>query len=280
MNINKINDLMMEYADMELAEVQSKNKGFMARALVIATMPHKEPHGNEFQRINGAYRLVMTAPSEIGLPYGTKPRLIMAFVSTEAVKTKNRKIYLGTSMSTFMNKIGLSITGGPNGSLPRLRDQLRRLMNATVSVHFHGNRNADAGFRISSKLVYFWDNKNPYQESLWESEITLTEEFYKEIIEHPVPINLEALQALKSSSLALDIYMWLTHRVFNLTKPINIPWQNLAFQFGANFQRVCDFKKSFIIQLKNVLSIYPVNVFEWEEGITIKPSLTHISRSL
>ena len=56
--------------------------GFMARALVQATMPHKKVKGNEFTRVNGAYTLTMLSPSIIGLPYGSIPRLLLAWLTT------------------------------------------------------------------------------------------------------------------------------------------------------------------------------------------------------
>lgn len=40
--------------------------GFMARAMVQATLPHKKVVGNEFERRNGNYTLTLLAPSKIG----------------------------------------------------------------------------------------------------------------------------------------------------------------------------------------------------------------------
>lgn len=48
--------------------------GYMARALVQATMPHSRPDTHEFERRNGAFTLITIAPSRIGLPYGVVPR--------------------------------------------------------------------------------------------------------------------------------------------------------------------------------------------------------------
>ena len=62
--------------------------GFMARALVQATMPHSRPEECFFERTNGAFTLTMMAPPKVGLPYGSVPRLLMAWLTTEAVRTK------------------------------------------------------------------------------------------------------------------------------------------------------------------------------------------------
>jgi hypothetical protein len=105
----------------------------MARALTMATMPHSKPEISEFQRRNGAFVLSMHAPSHVGLPYGSKPRLLIAFLTTEAVKSKNRDIVLGDSLSDFMRELGLMPTGGRWGSITSLKQQMTRLFSSTVS---------------------------------------------------------------------------------------------------------------------------------------------------
>ena len=74
--------------------------GYMARALVQATMPHKAIKENEFSRKNGSFVLSILSPSQVGLPYGSIPRLLMAWITTEAVRTKERKLILGDSLSS------------------------------------------------------------------------------------------------------------------------------------------------------------------------------------
>ena len=65
--------------------------------------------------------------------------------------------------------------------------------------------------RSSSSLIAergeFWWSK-PAERTLWESKIELGEKFFQEIISHPVPLNLNTLNALKRSPLGLDLYLW------------------------------------------------------------------------
>ncbi len=261
--------------------------GYMARALVQATMPHKSPGDvKAWGRRNGDFSMVMQ-PSyiidknnevrSIGLPYGTKPRLVMAFISSEAVKTKNREILLGKSLSQFMERLDLQPTGGRWGTIPMLKEQMKRLFSATISFHYQ-NKVAEisGGFKIVSQAILFWDQKSPNQTTLWESSVTLTEEFYKEIIQHPIPINMDALSALKSSSLALDIYCWLTYRMSYLKRDIEIPWEFLALQFGSDYTELRDFKKNFLWQLRKVLAIYNAKVDKSKNGLLLMPSKPHI----
>jgi Plasmid encoded RepA protein len=76
--------------------------GYMARALVQATMPHKRTEALFFERTNGNFTLAMSANAKVGLPYGTIPRLLVAWLTGEAVRTKERTLVLGPSLTAFM----------------------------------------------------------------------------------------------------------------------------------------------------------------------------------
>jgi hypothetical protein len=252
--------------------------GFMARAMVQATLPHRKVEGNEFVRRNGAFTLSLMAPAKIGLPYGSVPRLLLAWVTTEAVKTQSKDLELGSSMAAFMAELGMSSTGGANGSIIRLKNQTRRLFNSTVSATFEdGDRTADIGYRLADKTVLWWHAKEPEQSGLWQSSITLSDAFFKEVVDRPIPVDMRAIKALKQSPMALDIYMTLTYRMSYLKKPTLIQWPSLAFQLGSDYSRVRDFKSAFIQELNKVMLVYSgVRVEVLEEGLHIKPSLTHI----
>jgi len=56
--------------------------GYMTRALVLATMPYKDPKADVFTRLNGDFKLRILAGYEGGIPYGIYPRLLMSWVST------------------------------------------------------------------------------------------------------------------------------------------------------------------------------------------------------
>ena len=252
--------------------------GFMARAMVQATLPHRKVEGTEFVRRNGAFTLSLMAPAKIGLPYGSVPRLLLAWVTTEAVKTQSRELELGDSMAAFMAELGMTSTGGSNGSITRLKNQTRRLFNSTVSATYEdGDRTADIGYRLADRTVLWWHSKEPEQAGLWQSSITLSEPFFKEVVDRPIPVDMRAIRALKQSPMALDIYMTLTYRMSYLKKPTVIRWPSLAFQLGSDYGRVRDFKAAFIQELNKVMLVYSgVQVEVLEDGLHIKPSLTHI----
>ena len=254
--------------------------GFMARAMVQATLPHKKVDGNEFERRNGNFTLSLLAPSKIGLPYGTVPRLLLAWVTTEAVKTKARELELGDSMASFMGELGMSPTGGTKGDITRLKNQTRRLFASTVSASYEdASKVADIGYRLADESVLWWDSKSPEQAGLWRSTVTLSEKFFNEVIDRPVPIDMRAMKALKRSPMALDIYTWLTYRSSYLKQPTVIPWAALALQFGSNYAQVRQFKAAFLTELRKVVTVYGmVQVEPTDNGLMVKPSITHIPR--
>ena len=252
--------------------------GFMARAMVQATLPHKQVAVNEFERRNGNYSLSIMAPSSIGLPYGTIPRLLLAWLTTEAVKTKSRELELGDSLSGFMAELDMMPTGGRWGSITRLKDQSRRLFASSITaVYENGPGFAVINQAVADRAQFWWNNKHPEQAGLWKSTVTLSENFFNEVIDRPVPIDMRAIRALKKSPLALDIYSWLTYRMSYLKSPTVIPWAGVAMMLGSSYAELRDFKKAFLNELRKVLLVYPnANVEVLPDGLRIKPSLTHI----
>jgi hypothetical protein len=82
----------------------------------------------------------------------------------------------------------------------------------------------------------WWDTKQPDQGVLWGSWIELGEKFFEAITAFPVPVDMRVLRAIKKSPLALDLYAWVTWRVFRLDKPAFIPWDGLMKQMAANIK--------------------------------------------
>lgn len=254
--------------------------GFLARAMVQATLPHKKVASNEFERKNGTYTLHLLAPAKVGLPYGTVPRLLLAWLTTEAVRTQNRELFLGDSLSHFMHELDMVPTGGRWGNITRLKDQTARLFASTVSATYADKQShAEAGFRLADRSTLWWDAEAPEQAGLWESSVKLSETFFNEVIAHPIPVDMRAIRALKKSPLALDIYAWMTYRASYATKPSEIPWQALAMQFGSDYAQVRDFKAAFLDALRKVHTVYAGANFKLgERGLIVKPTRPHITR--
>lgn len=260
---------------------------FLSRVTVQANLPLRDPKKETFERKNGRYTLTLQAPPSIGLPFGRYPRLLLAFLGREAVKTRSREIRLGESLSGFMREVGVTPSGGPKGPMRRFRDQARRLLATTISCSWTasdeaGNEAAaDIGQRLASRSFIWWAQPGASRPpgELDGGWLVLTEEFYEELLAHPVPVDARALRAL-TAPLALDIYAWLTWRMSHLPKAIEFSWPALATQFGTQTRRLRNFRQEFNKQLERVLQVYPsARVESSPRALVLRPSRTHI-RSL
>ena len=268
-----------------LGNVEAQEAGtmaFSARATILATLPYRDPGDLPyFGRKNGGYWLSIRPGVDIerkvllGYPYGNIPRLLLAWMTTEAVRTKCRTIALGDSLGDFLSQLGLSATGGRNGSITRLRNQMNRLFGAHIVCQYSGpGRESRKSFQVAAGDDLLFNPLQPDDTGQWRSNITIGYDFFQEIINRPVPLDIRVMQAIKQSPLALDIYAWLTYRMSYLKKPTLVPWRALAIQFGSDFARLRDFKKCFLEQLAVVKVLYCHARFstESERGLTLYPS--------
>ena len=260
--------------------------GFMARTMALCSLPRSNP-GNRLQyvRQNGPYSLVMIAGGSNKLPYGNLPRLLLAWVCTEAVRTQSPELILGSSLSEFMRKLGIHTqSGGRGGVRTRLRNQMDRLFCAYVQLIYedeHGKQFASSP--IADRGEFWWNLKRPDEPVLWESKIELGEKFFQEIISHPVPIDMNTLNALKRSSLGLDLYLWTAYRTFSLNRPLRLTWRQVYRQFGVNPARASDhrpvqnFRTNCLRELKKIKLAWPDLHYSTGKGVLIlspsKPSI-------
>ena len=264
--------------------------GFMARLMALCSLPRTNP-GNrlQFKRVNGPYKLIMTATGEYKLPFGNLPRLLLAWISTEAVRTQSRELVLGNSVSEFMRTLGIYSTSG--GEHARLRNQMVRLFHCQVEVVYadeHGERFVAS--RVADRGEFWWDPKRPDERSLWESKIELGEKFFNEIIRRPVPLDMNILKALKRSPLGLDLYLWLTYRTFSLRDPLRVAWTSLYRQFGVDPAKASDnvtvqhFRKDCLRELKKIKTSWPSLNYATAKGVLIlypsPPSILPAQRNL
>ena len=247
----------------------------MARMMALCCLPRTNP-GNrkEYVRRNGPYKLGMTAGIDNKLPFGNLPRLLLAWVCTEAVRTRKRELVLGRSLSKFMRTLGVYSSAG--GVATRLRNQMDRLFNAHIQLIYEDKRSkATVNALIARRTEFWWTTHKPDEPSLWESKIELSEDFFNEIIRHPVPLDMNTLTALKRSSLGLDLYLWLTYRTFALRAPQRLTWQQLYRQFGAHPAKASDnntvqaFRYKVLRELKKIKLAWPSLNYSTAPGVLI-----------
>ena len=237
------------------------DRGFMARTMALCSLPRSNP-GNrlQYKRTNGPFKLVMVAGADNKLPFGNLPRLLLSWVSTEAVRTQSRELVLGASLSEFMRELGVYSSSG--GKYTRLRNQMKRLFGCSVSLIYKDEHREATATTLIADLTDFWWSR-PEGPGAWKSKIRLGEAFFNEIINHPVPLDMNTLTALKRSSLGLDLYLWLTYRTFTLCAPLRLTWPHLYRQFGADPSKASDhrtvqnFRCKVLRELKKIKLAWP-----------------------
>lgn len=277
--------------------------GYLARLFTQTSLPYKEPKDNPaaWRRVNGNTQLIVRpgvtfGPGgeaiNLGYPYGSIPRLILTWMSTEAVRTRQRDLVLGASLTEFMRKVGLIKehelpTGGKRGNGTRAKQQMERLFRSTVTVEYTGDENRQLGAQmaVASGFDLWWKpGGGSDQPSLMESMVRLSPEFFEQVVERPVPVDMHALMLLRESPLRLDIYTWLTYRMSRLKRQTTVPWSSLKGQFGSELantkQGNHQFKRDFKKRLAEVTTVYrDANVDVTDSGLVLKPSLTHVRKS-
>ena len=260
------------------AALASPDRGFMARLMMLCSLPRANPGRRlQYKRVNGPYTLIMTAVGKTGLPFGNLPRLLLAWVSTEAVRTQSRDLFLGASLSGFMRKLDLApIGGGIRGERTRIRNQMKRLFNAHIQLVYEDEQvSASVNAPLASRTEFWWNPKQPHERALWESRIELGEKFFQEIVSHPVPLDMNILKALRRSPLGLDLYLWLTYRTFSLKRPLRLSWKKLYRQFGVDpamagdKRTVDDFRKDCLRELTKIRVAWPDLNYSTGKGVLV-----------
>lgn len=274
--------------------------GYTSKLFVQALFPYRKQDSKE-REIQTAEGTV-TVYSSNGLPYGKYPRLIMAYVITRAVEhaaqvrdekmdiDEARRIPLGKSMNGFLETIGVTSrgTGGANGNLIKIRDQIIRLAGSTVTAQTDDGVHA-AGH--NTQIVEDWslwvNPHKPDQELSIESTITLTPQFFQHIVEAPIPIDLDVLRELNKPR-SIDLYVWLTVKNYWLRRSNRdsflFTWDMIAQSFSAtppqNSAQMRDFRREIKKSIEEVLEAWPgASVSADSEGVLVVQSETSVRPS-
>lgn len=240
-----------------------EDMAFTHAVLCQVGLPRARVEGREFMRQSGAAWVNVQAgyldegngPVLQPIPYGVMPRLGLAWVSTFAVRNKEREIAIGDSASEFLRLMGMDSAGRRYSTL---RKQMHALAAARLQLGFKGRTyNGQPVQQFDAWIV----NKGSSQKPLWPGVIVLSEDYYSSLIESAVPLDNRALHALKGSALALDVYAWLAHRLHRIEgRGVILHWKSLREQFAQEYKGRDpdkDFKKEFLPALRKVLAVYP-----------------------
>lgn len=243
---------------------------FQHSALCQTCLPYREPMDEEgrplreWERTQGQLWLSIEAGKvrsprgetvKLGLPYGPKPRLILAHLNAEALRTKNPEIEVEQSLTAFINRLRLDANGY---TIKRVKDQLARLAAARMQWSFTNGKVAPNFKDDIIKRFDIWFEKDARQRVMWPSVIRLDPAYFESLQEHAVPLHPEALAALSHSAMGLDIYAWLAQRLHRVPagSPQLVTWKALQDQFGQEYGRLRKFREVFNLTLAKVRTQY------------------------
>lgn len=252
-------------------------------------LPHRDPGEVPFWSTrNRGLELVITPGTRMdengnrvsaGYPWGRVPRAMLTFMATQAVRTDSPHIQLGEGRRDFFRKVGIA-----RGSAAREKTTFQlveSLAAANVKLEETKKGSGDSwGYRwrrltFVDGLQLWMNDEKDAGAPLWGSTVRLSDEFFETIVNAPMPLLLEDLRMLGASTMAHDIYLWLTYRMHQLEKPQRITYEQLRQQFGTNYAQMRDFRTAFRKHLTRVLSVYEdanVSVDPDKSFVTLHPS--------
>jgi len=219
------------------------------------------------------------------------PRLLMAWITTEVVRTKSRKIVLGNHLADFLRELDISREGR---QIKALREQMLRLFTTAITCSYSdANHKGGVNMYPVEKYELWWGDTEwtAIRETekelgrIWDSSITLSEIFFNEIISSVVVFSVAALKVLRKSPLAMDIYLWLTHKNSYSSQSTFITWEQLQLQFGAGYPTTTkgklNFRQKFEAAWKKVTIVYPEagKIKIYSDGLFFIPGRTHIRKT-
>jgi hypothetical protein len=252
--------------------------------LIQCSFPHADPgESRSFTRRNGWLELTLgTTRPETGLPYGVPARLLTIYCASEAVRSKSPEVFLGTSVHDFLRRLDVPITRGDRGSLRVYANQLLKLIHCTLTIDENiKDATGRTGLHIRQALFaeearLWWDDETRGVGQ--GSSLVLSSVLFHSILDRSAPLSTSAIKQLRKSPMDLDVYAWLVHRLFNLSKPSTVTWSQLSEQFGHGYSELRRFRRFFTESLKRVQAVYPeAKLKVADAGVILLPSRPHLA---
>jgi hypothetical protein len=262
--------------------------GFVYSGWAQAALPHKRLPDDVVWQIRTDHVTLMVAPGHrsppsgdpipIGVPFGSRARLILLYLQSEALRIQSREIELGRSLNAWLKRMDIPVGGKTSRDV---RDQADRISRCRMTFQItQGNRTGLINQSVLDTAM-FVESDTPDQPGLFVDTAKLSEGFYDQLRRHPVPVEEAAIRALANNSLALDVYCWLAYRLHSLSAPKTVSWKALHGQFGRSVDRLDHFRRHFRVNLALALAVYPdAQVSEAPAGINLIPSRPPVSPKL
>nr|WP_264185830.1 replication protein RepA [Roseicella aerolata] len=261
--------------------------GFLYSGWCQAALPHKRLADDAVWKVQTERVTLVVEPGRrnlagddtafCGVPFGSRARLILLYLQSEALRTNSRDIELGRSLHAWLGRLGIPIGGK---SFKDVREQADRLSRCRLTFHVQQGGRAGLMNQNIVDAAMFVDDDSA-QGSLFVETARLSETFFEQLRKHPVPLEEAAIRAISNNSQALDIYCWLAYRLHVLPQARTVSWPALYAQFGSSYKKLAHFKMRFVDSLKVATAVYREAEVELEsKGLVLKPSRPPIAPKL
>jgi hypothetical protein len=263
---------------------EAKNLRHIHSVLALCGLPYtRQPLDvREYHRKQGRMSLIVKAGELLSptndwvaqpLPYGSRARLLLLHLCSEAIRQKSPTINIEDSLTAFLRAMGFPATGGPRGTLTAFKQQVNALAACNMKIGTWDGAKATTINTSPFASIDVWFPTDPDQRMLWPSTITFSREFFDTLTKHALPVNTHAIRAFAGSPRKIDIYYWLSHRLHKLDAPATISWDALREQFGDGYGRERDFRAQFNEELAHLTEVFPrLPTKLGDKGLTLSPA--------
>jgi hypothetical protein len=260
--------------------------GFVYSGWAQAALPHKRLPDHQPWQVRTDRASLLVEPGRrqrpgggldwIGVPYGSRARLIMLYLQSEALRTTSREIELGKSLRDWLGRMGISAGGK---SISDVREQAERITRCRLTFEVQqAGRSALAQQLIVDHALFADEDSGG---TLFLERTRLSETFFEQLRRHPVPIEESAIRGINRHSMALDLYCWLAYRLHSLSRPTPVTLRALHSQFGTAVRRLDHFRETFLEQLALATAVYPAAKIEvTPTGLLLSPSPPPVSKKV
>jgi hypothetical protein len=265
---------------------------FLHSGLCQTFLPHARPASDDaiWRRRAGRFTLLVspgalddgTRATRVGVPYGTKARLILIYLQSEGVK--GRVVSMGASMSAWIRSLGLSVTGGPRGSIAAVREQALRIARCSFTLQWDAtdsDGNVQTVVRDTQIVegLELWTAPGDAA-GRWPETVELSAKFYEHLKEHAVPLDKRAIAHLAGNSLGLDLYSMFAYRLPRLKEGLHLSWLQLREQLGTGEAHTRSLAQRIRDVLPEIAAVYPdMKVEATRHGLMLRPSLPAVPRA-
>lgn len=230
--------------------------GFIHKSLCIAGLPYRKPAPHTenvatFERRGKGWNLQMITPNliipdsdisiPIGVPYGSKARLLIIWLASQARQSSSRCIEIGP-IKQWLRDIGVGVGGI---AVNAAKEQLIKISNTSFNISVRDIMFGadDVYFRrdnfVESNVLAVEDlmnlNRGALNEVRWPTGVILTENAWSRFRSpESLPIPMSRLREIADSAIAIDVFLYLSYQLPIIPEGTEMvmPWKQYHTHFG------------------------------------------------